>query len=115
MREHCKTLIVREPVFHSKFCTKRHPHHKKIVCSWSTGGGGGASGAEQSSTTGLNRTALHPHGGIVLGVQRPPMTLPLTTFTGHEHDHPHEVPGPIVGAGLPGVIVLAVLAYRFVR
>jgi len=109
-RSDCKSFVRAEPIFHSKFCIKTHPHHTKLLCSWGGGGGGGGGAAYASA---------HNHEQFLAEVRKynPTPSVSYGTSVGHEHTPPvRGAPGPIAGEGIVGLfaaaIVVAVLYRR---
>ena len=120
IRADCKTFVRREPVFHSKFCVKKHVAHKKLVCSWS--GGGGTGGAGGTGGLGHGGAAGGVGGGFGGGfggghsgdpgtlaspIPEGALSIPFTPLS--------PIPGPVVGTGLSGAILAALLIYFFRR
>jgi hypothetical protein len=120
-RSDCKSFVRAEPIFHSKFCIKTHPHHTKLLCSWGGGGGGGGGGGvgyASAHNSGLYASA-HNHEQFLAEVRKynPTPSVSYGTSVGHEHTPPvRGAPGPIAGEGIVGLfaaaIVVAVLYRR---
>ncbi len=119
-RPGCRTLVLDTPRWHTRFCTKPHPH-RKLLCSWGGGGGGGTShgghsggalfgggggggggfvsgggggggGALFSNSGQFTPTAVNAFSSLI---ETPVPLTPPPTLT---------VPGPIVGSGLVGAL-----------
>jgi len=118
-RSDCKSFVRAEPIFHSKFCIKSHAHHTKLLCSWggTAGGGGGGVGYANAYNPGIYASA-YPTGVTFSPASGfSGATSDTGSFIGHEHhEHPtHQVPGPIAGTGVAGLIAAAIVVVVLAR
>jgi hypothetical protein len=116
-RSDCKSFVRAEPIFHSKFCIKTHPHHTKLLCSWGSGGGGGGGGGGTGYAgaypTGVTFT---PATGFSIGGAGAGGAGTGSFMGHHEHHHPPTpVPTPVVGGGVVGLVIGAALLVALAR
>jgi hypothetical protein len=142
-RSDCKSFVRAEPIFHSKFCIKTHPHHTKLLCSWGRGGtGGGAGGGGGGGGPSFGYAATGGGAGVSMGgaggggvgfstgQTREQFLADVKKFNpmpdthgmggggggGHEHMPPvRGAPGPIAGTGVAGLIVALILVVLYRR
>jgi len=140
-RSDCKSFVRAEPIFHSKFCIKSHPHHTKLLCSWGRGGtGGGAGGGGggggpsfgYASTGGGAGVSMGGSGGagFSTGQTREQFLADVKKFNpmpdhhgatgggggGHDHMLPvRGAPGPIAGEGIVGLFAAAIVVALLYR
>jgi hypothetical protein len=116
-RSDCKTFVRAEPIFHTKFCIKSHPHHTKLLCSW--GGGGGSGGGAPSFGSGGGTFDREQFLAEVKKYNPTPEHHGMGGSSGHEHtSHTPPVrgaPGPIAGEGVVGLIAAAIVVALLYR